>query len=151
MSIFAVLMSTIDSLSFISAITFGRDILWRINSDNKKTLVISYIKLGLVITSIISLLLAYYIPSVVNLLFTLGSLIIPSLILPFIISLTIKNFNLTEKFSIQWILMPLLLSFSWLFLSKINYSFFGEVEPFYPAIISSVLYYLFIVRAQIGN
>ena len=151
MSIFAVLMSTIDSLSFISAITFGRDLLWRINSNNKKTLVISYIKLGLVITSIISLLLAYYIPSVVSLLFTLGSLIIPSLILPFIISLTIKNFNLPEKFSIQWILMPLLLSFSWLLLSKINYSFFGEVEPFYPAIISSVLYYLFIVRSKVGN
>ena len=103
MSIFAVLMSTIDSLSFISAITFGRDILWRINSDNKKTLVISYIKLGLVISSIISLLLAYYIPSVVGLLFTLGSLIIPSLILPFIISLTIKNFNSPEKYSIQWL------------------------------------------------
>jgi len=151
MSIIAVLMSTIDSLSFISAITFGRDILWRIKSNNKKTLVISYIKLGLVVTSIISLFLAYYIPSVVRLLFTLGSLIIPSLILPFIISLTIKNFNLPEKFSIQWILMPLLLSFSWLLLSKTNYSFFGEVEPFYPAMISSILYYLFIVRAQIGN
>mgnify|MGYP003691100311 CR=1 FL=1 len=152
MSIFAVLMSTIDSLSFISAITFGRDILWRINSNNKKKiLVISYIKLGLVITSIISLLLAYYIPSVVGLLFTLGSLIIPSLILPFIISLTIKNFNLPEQFSIQWILIPLLLSFSWLLLSKTSYSFFGKVEPFYPAMISSILYYLSIVRVQVGN
>ncbi len=151
MSIFAVLMSTIDSLSFISAITFGRDILWRINSDNRDTLVISYVKLGLVITSTISLLLAYYIPSVVSLLFTLGSLIIPSLILPFILSLTIKNFNAPEKLSVQWILMPLLLSFSWLLLSKINYSFFGKVEPFYPAMISSILYYLLIVRTRIGN
>ena len=151
MSLFAILMSTIDSLSFISAITFGRDILWRINSDNKKKLVISYIKIGLIITSIISLLLAYYIPTVVGLLFTLGSLIIPSLILPFIISLIFKNFKLPEKFSIQWILIPLILSFLWLFLSKTSYSFFGKIEPFYPAIISSILYYLSIVRTQIGN
>ena len=149
MGIFAILMSTIDSLSFISAITFGRDILWRLNKNNKKNIpVVIYIKAGLIIISFISLLLAYLIPSVVGLLFTLGSIIIPSLILPFIISLISENFQLPEKISIQWILFPLMLSFLWLFLSKTSNSFFLKVEPFYPGMIVSILYYLIFIRGR---
>ncbi len=149
MGIFAILMSTIDSLSFISAITFGRDILWRLNKNSKKNIhVVIYIKVGLIIISFISLLLAYLIPSVVGLLFTLGSIIIPSLILPFIISLISENFQLPEKISIQWILSPLMLSFLWLFLSRTSDSFFLKVEPFYPGMIGSILYYLIFIRGR---
>jgi len=145
--IFAIIMSTIDSLSFISAITFGRDIVWRLKQkpyDNEK--IIPYIKTGLIFISIISLTLAYLIPSVVSLLFTLGSIIIPSLILPFIISLIVKDFNIPEKFSIQWILIPLFISFFWLLLSKTQGLIFTKIEPFYPGMIGSFLYYFIIIR-----
>ena len=145
--IFAIIMSTIDSLSFISAITFGRDIVWRLKQkpyDNEK--IIPYIKTGLIFISIISLTLAYLIPSVVSLLFTLGSIIIPSLILPFIISLIVKDFNIPEKFSIQWILIPLFISFFWLLLSNTQGLIFTEIEPFYPGMVSSFLYYFIIIR-----
>ena len=149
-SLFAIIMSTIDSLSFISAITFGRDIIWRIKSknDNKKD-VILLIKMGLIIISILSLLLAYLIPSVIGLLFTLGSIIIPSLILPFIISLIKSNLKVPELFSIQWILLPLLISLAWLILSKTNYTLFLNIEPFYPGMITSILYYLIIIKGKL--
>ena len=140
-------MSTIDSLSFISAITFGRDIVWRLKQkphDNRK--IIPYIRIGLIFISIISLTLAYLIPSVVRLLFTLGSIIIPSLILPFIISLITKDFNVPEKMSIQWILIPLFISFFWLLLSNTQGLIFTEIEPFYPGMVSSFLYYFIIIR-----
>lgn len=145
--IFAIIMSTIDSLSFISAITFGRDIVWRLKQkphDNRK--IIPYIRIGLIFISIISLTLAYLIPSVVRLLFTLGSIIIPSLILPFIISLITKDFNVPEKMSIQWILIPLFISFFWLLLSNTQGLIFTEIEPFYPGMVSSFLYYFIIIR-----
>lgn len=144
--IFAIIMSTIDSLSFISAITFGRDILWRISE--KKNKIIPFIKIGLVVISAISLFLSYLIPSVVGLLFTLGSIIIPSLILPFIISLFIKSFKIPEWLSIQWILIPLFISFLWMFLSKNELITFLEIEPFYPGMLSSLLYYLIIIRGR---
>lgn len=145
--IFAIIMSTIDSLSFISAITFGRDIVWRLKQkphDNRE--IIPYIKIGLILISIISLTLAYLIPSVVRLLFTLGSIIIPSLILPFIISLIVKDFNVPEKMSLQWIIIPLFISFFWLLLSNTQGIIFTEIEPFYPGMISSFLYYFIIIR-----
>ena len=124
--IFAIIMSTIDSLSFISAITFGRDILWRIKPGiENKINMITLIRLGLITISIISLLLAYMIPSVVKLLFTLGSIIIPALILPFIITLIFSDLHINNMEAIFWMIIPLLISGIWLFLSKyIGVNFF---------------------------
>ena len=64
--IIATLMSTIDSLGLISAITFGRDILWRIQGDHQDSDNIPFIKKGLIIVSFLSLLLAYLMPSIVQ-------------------------------------------------------------------------------------
>ena len=145
--IFAIIMSTIDSLSFISAITFGRDILWRIKSEKEnKEYIVPFIRLGLIVISIISLLLAYFIPSVVKLLFTLGSIIIPALILPFIISLIFSDIQINEIEAIFWIIIPLIISIFWLFLSKYTGVNFLKIEPFYPGMISSFLYFISIKR-----
>jgi hypothetical protein len=84
----------------------------------------------------------------VGLLFTLGSIIIPALILPFIVSLIVKDFNLPEKLSIQWILIPLFISFLWLLLSKTQGLIFLKIEPFYPGMIGSFLYYFIIIRGH---
>ena len=76
----ATIMSTIDSLGLISAITFGRDILWRIQSptstdklkwNNESTI---FVRKGLIITAFIALILAFSIPSVVKLWYGLGSI-----------------------------------------------------------------------------
>jgi SSS family solute:Na+ symporter len=146
--IFAIIMSTIDSLSFISAITFGRDIIWRIKPKDKDGEdIVPLIRIGLIIISIVSLLLAYLVPSVVKLLFYLGSMIIPSLILPFIISIFFPDNKLKEIEAIIWILFPLFISNFWFFLSNYIGVNFLEIEPFYPGIICSFLIYLMI---QIG-
>ena len=147
--IFAIIMSTIDSLSFISAITFGRDILWRLKPgiENKKN-IIPLIRLGLIVISIISLLLAYLIPSVVKLLFTLGSIIIPALILPFIITLFFLEIRISKTEAVFWMIVPLLISIFWLFLSKYIGVNFLKIEPFYPGMISSFLCFIIIKRGH---
>ena len=35
-SLFAIIMSTIDSMSFVNAITIGRDIIWRLRKKDSK-------------------------------------------------------------------------------------------------------------------
>lgn len=145
--IFAIIMSTIDSLSFISAFTFGRDILWRIKPEIEfKTNMITLIRLGLISISVISLLLAYMIPSVVKLLFTLGSIIIPALILPFIITLIFSDLHINKKEAVFWMIIPLMISTIWLFLSKYIGINFLKIEPFYPGMFSSFLYFIIIKR-----
>ena len=49
--IIATIMSTIDSLSLVSAITFGRDILWRIEANKSELRPISFMKKRLIIIS----------------------------------------------------------------------------------------------------
>ena len=149
--IIAIIMSTIDSLSFISALTIGRDIFWKIspNSDNKKNIVY-YIRFGLIISAIISLSLAYILPSVVGLLFTLGSVIIPSLILPFLATLIFPEKKVSDSFAIKWIFFPLFISILWLYLSKINFEFFQQIEPFYPGMFISLIFFLFL-KVRNGN
>lgn len=138
--ILATLMSTIDSLSLISAITFGRDILWRITKPSKDSDPIPFIRRGLVIISVISLFLAFLIPSVVQLFYTLGSTLIPGLILPFLWTMNSKKTLNDEYFSIGWVLIPIMVSVVWFLLSRLKGSTFLGIEPFYPGMMISSLY-----------
>ena len=142
-SLFAIVMSTIDSMSFVNAITFGRDILWRIRAKDAKKNPVFLIKRGLIATGVISLLLSILIPSVVKLFYTLGSIIIPGLILPFINALLTKNNKkINNNYIFSWILIPVLTSFSWYIVSFLPIKHFPKIEPFYPGMFISVLFYL---------
>jgi SSS family solute:Na+ symporter len=138
--ILATIMSTIDSLSLISAITFGRDILWRIHGKQAESNPVKLIRKGLVIISFLSLFLAFAVPSVVALFYAIGSVLIPGLIFPFILSLWNKKISISEKVANQWILIPVAVSFIWFGLSQASGDSFLGIEPFYPGMILSFLY-----------
>ena len=135
----SVIMSTIDSLVFIGATTFGRDIMWRIqNTQNSKNIsvddnAIPFVKKGLLVTILFSLMIALSIPSVIQIWYTLGSIIVPGLLLPFLIS-----FSKTKLDVISMMIAPIIVSILWI----INKNIFGfyplGLEPFYPGIMTSI-------------
>ena len=135
----SVIMSTIDSLTFIGATTFGRDILWRIqNTQGAENIsvqdtAVPFVRKGLLVTVLISLMIALSIPSVVQIWYILGSIIVPGLLLPFLMS-----FSKTKLDVITMMIAPLFISILWI----INKNIFGVyplgLEPFYPGIITSV-------------
>ena len=145
----ATIMSTIDSLGLISAITFGRDILWRIQSptstdklkwNNESTI---FVRKGLIITAFIALILAFSIPSVVKLWYGLGSILVPGLVLPFLISF--KN-NRPKENILLMMVSPVLVSIIWIVLGKLLNGYPFGLEPFYPGILTSVLVYIIKVK-----
>ena len=145
----ATIMSTIDSLGLISAITFGRDILWRIQSptstdklkwNNESTI---FVRKGLIITAFIALILAFSIPSVVKLWYGLGSILVPGLVLPFLISF--KN-NRPKENVLLMMISPVLVSIFWIVLGKLLNGYPFGLEPFYPGILTSVLVYILKVK-----
>ena len=136
--IIATIMSTIDSLSLISSITFGRDILWRIEGTNSNLSPISYIKKGLIIISFFGLIISYLLPSVVALFYTLGSVLIPGLIFPFLYSLK-QNQSIDSNSIIWWMIFPIFVSATWLVLSKLTEQLPFGLEPFYPGMVISFL------------
>ena len=145
----ATIMSTIDSLGLISAITFGRDILWRIQSptstdklkwNNESTI---FVRKGLIITAFIALILSFSIPSVVKLWYGLGSILVPGLVLPFLISF--KN-NRPKENILLMMVSPVLVSIFWILLGKLLNGYPFGLEPFYPGILTSVLVYVIKVK-----
>ena len=150
-SLFAIIMSTIDSMSFVNAITFGRDIVWRNRPKDAKKNPVYLIKRGLIAVAILSILLSISIPSVVQLFYTLGSIVIPGLILPFINALTKKNKAINHYFSSLWLCLPVIASFVWFGLKKLNIEFLPPIEPFYPGMLISVFFYLILIFSSKNN
>jgi len=72
-------ISTLNSLFVISGTTFSIDIVKKLkdNTDEKKMTVV-----GIILSSLFGFLLAFLVPSVVNLWYLIGSICIPGLILP---------------------------------------------------------------------
>ena len=141
-ALLAVIMSTIDSYSFLSAITFGRDIIWR-NRQNATGKVNRYTRIGLLLTAVISILLCVYIPSVISLWYTIGSLFIPPMLLP-MLAVYFPSIRLSPGPTLTVMLTSFFVSF-FAFLWGQTHLVDGSpvylfgVEPFFPGLVISFL------------
>ena len=129
-SIISVVMSTIDSFTFISAFTIGKDIL------NKNS--IKNIRIGLILTSIVSVIIVYSFEEVVHIWYMFGSIAASSILIPFLLIL----FKPETKISYPefCLITPILINFIWIF---IGYPF--NIDSIYPGITSSlIITYIFI-------
>lgn len=86
-ALIATVMSTLSSMSLIAGITFGRDIVGRLQArggipqESKK-----WTAVGLVVSSLLSIALAILFPSVVTLWYLIGTAVIPGLLIPVVAS-----------------------------------------------------------------
>jgi len=144
-SLFAIVMSTIDSFSFISSYTIGRDLIFIINNYKKRENIL-FIRLGLLITAALSIILTTYFNYAIDIWYICGSIAIPCLLFPLITILygiNIKNFT-------AFMLFPMIVSILWHFhgvVSSYNsdyIKYFYDIDPMYPGLLlSGVLFYLF--------
>ena len=140
----ATIMSTTHSYIFISATTLGKDIIAKLKNvmdkDNK------FSKLGIIVSSVISVLIVMLIPSVVNIWYTIGSVIIPALLISILSSYS-------EKFRIapSYILMAMIASFTISLLALLfgqfnlvdGYPVYPlDLEPMYPGLFAGILIYI---------
>lgn len=132
--LFSIIMSTIDSFGFISGITIGRDILWRMGKSEDE---VKATKIGLFLTAIISLLLAWLVPSIVELWYYIGSVVIPGLLIPFIATFWIKRH--LRHVSVM-MLLSTFASLIWLLVGLPNGMYPLGIEPFYPGLIISIVW-----------
>ena len=142
----AVIMSTIDSFTFLSAITFGRDIVWRMKTNKLSKHINNYIKLGLLLTGVVSIILAILLPSVIKLWYVIGSLFIPPMLLPLLTGYY-DRFQL-GKTQTLWVMIlsftTSFLSFTWGQFYVVNNIplYLLNLEPFFPGILLSLFLYI---------
>ncbi len=82
LGMFATVMSTNDGLMFISALTAGRDIISTLTGRRDDASQRRYVRIGLIITALLSGAGALMFPSVIHLWYVIGTLFIPALLLP---------------------------------------------------------------------
>ncbi|HLG32881.1 MAG TPA: sodium:solute symporter family protein [Ignavibacteriaceae bacterium] len=114
-ALFATIISTQVSFLFLSGTTFGRDFIFRIKKDAGESQLKSFTIIGLLISGVIAILLAYFIPSVIEIWYTIGSLFIPGIILP-VISAYYPKFRVSNKIIIIEMIAALFCSITWYFL-----------------------------------
>jgi len=142
--LFATIMSTLSSLMFISAATVGNDIAGRMaTGDNRETVVRRWTKAGLVIGGFVAVGLALALPSVVSLWYTIGTTIIPGLLVPVLASY-FDPLKIPSRYAFGAMLTGWLTSSGSLMYGHLNNAggipnyWFG-IEPMYPGLFVSLL------------
>lgn len=137
-AIIATIMSTLNSYGFLSAITIGNDILKKSNLKIKNP-----IKIGLIISAVFSIVIANFIPSVIDIFYKTASITIPSIFIPLILSYSNKVKIKQDKI-ILYMIIVFIISIISLALQDNQNSIF---QPMQIGILSSIIL-LFIFKEK---
>lgn len=141
----ATMMSTLNTLGLVSAQTLGRDIFLRLKNKNLNTddeLITKYTRIGLVVSFLFSVLVAFAIPSVIKIWYTIGTVVIPGLFVPLITSF-FKKLEMKPDFAFFSMLLGWLTSLAWLISGYVmaggqTKSYPLGIEPMFPGLLVSI-------------
>lgn len=145
-ALLATILSTLNSFVFLSAGTFSRDLVYRISRRQDK--VRQYTYLGILISSLIAILMAYLIPSVVNLWYTIGSICIPGIILP-VIAAYYPSISINGKYTLIEMILGTLISIAWYIMRSVsNIGFIQIMEPMIIGLTASTVFHMIILSVN---
>ena len=132
-ALFATIMSTLNSFLFLSGTTIGRDFIFRLFPHSEERRLKQYTITGLIISGVISVILAYLIPSVIEIWYLIGSVCIPGIILA-VISAYYPKFKISTGFMITEMVTAVGASIAWYYLRN-NFSTIPVINILEPMII----------------
>jgi len=142
-ALIAVIMSTLDSFLFLSGQTLGRDVLKPVFKFENGVLLT---RIGIFVAALLGITLIILIPSVIELWYVIGSLIIPGLLIP-VLGLYIPFFSMNKKWIFPSMISAFAFSAFWLLMGTLSgktlysYAWLG-VEPFYPGLLLAIAFWL---------
>lgn len=139
----ATIMSTIDSYSFLAAMTLGRDLIWRLNETKPEQKIQLYTRWGLLLNGLLAIAIAYFAQSIIRIWKDLGSIGTPALLIPLAASFS-ERFRMTSRYVIVSMLGSGLVAAIWV--ASRNAHWFGAtgkyllgIEPIYAGLAFSIL------------
>lgn len=142
-ALLATIMSTLDSYLFLSGQTLGRDFLVKFFPKVKNN---TLTQISIVIAAILGILLIIVYPSVIDLWYIIGSVMLPGLLIP-VLGVYLRFFTLKKGWVLPTMVISIGVSLLWLIIGTITaegsyeYKFLG-MEPFYPGLGISILFWL---------
>ncbi len=141
-AMFATIFSTLNSFVFLSATTFGRDFVFKLKSNAEEKRIPSYTRIGLVISSIIAVMLAYFIQSVISIWYLIGSVCIPGIIL-LVIGAYYEKFKVSKNYALAEIIAGVIASLIWFSIRDyLTIEVLKEIEPMIAGLLSVVLIHI---------
>ena len=143
------IMSSLNALAFVSAQTLGRDIILRAKGDLSLPLAeinakaTKYTQISLVVSFVASVGIALAIPSVIQEWYTIGTVIIPGLLVPLVASYY-DRFKISAGYAFASMLFGWMTSLVWLLTGylgggAVHYPL--GIEPMYPGLGVSLLFW----------
>ena len=144
-SLFAIVMSTVDSFTFISAITIGRDLPTVLGLKLSDEKMIQLTRVGLGVTALFSICLALYFEYAVDIWYLVGSFVVPTLLIPLITGL----YQIKIRNPLALLLLPSLIAICW-YIYGITHptiegypNYIWGLDPMYPGVAVSVVLFAF--------
>jgi solute:Na+ symporter, SSS family len=137
-AMFATIMSTLNSFLFLSASTIGRDFLYSLSERKKDSDLRKFTVWGLLISGLLAIIIAYIIPSVIEIWYTIGSLFIPGIIFP-VISAYYPKMKISSSYIIAEIVFSLLGGLIWLLVREYSGEVFIQLEPMIVGLITAAI------------
>jgi SSS family solute:Na+ symporter len=139
----ATIMSTLNTLAFISATTLGRDIVWRSTGGSIGLTETTLTRIGLLVTALLSIVLALFIPSVVKLWYVIGTAIVPGLLIP-LVTAYFEPLRVAPRFAFAGMLFAWLVSLVWMGLGwtqglTATAGYPLGIEPMYPGLLAGLI------------
>ncbi len=134
----ATIMSTLNTLAFISATTIGRDIVWRLRRETDESNVPRYTRWGLLFTAVVAICVALLIPSVIKQWYTIGTVIVPGLLVPVVTSY-FERWKVSARYAFAAMLLGWLTSSAWLMLGWREGAYPFGIEPMYPGLVVAIV------------
>lgn len=142
-ALFATILSTLNSFLFLSATTFSRDFIYKIKNGISDKETVIYTKVGLLVTIIISIPLAYYVKSIIQLWYLIGSILIPGIIF-LIIGAYYSNFKIDKNYAIAEIILGVSGSLIWFFVRPLfaDTNLVSQIEPMIVGLVLALIVHL---------
>lgn len=148
LTLLATIMSSLDSYLFLSGQTLGRDLL---KHRYPKHSVVKLTRYGIFVSAIVGIIMVWLMPSVIEIWYTVGSILIPGLLIP-VLGVYSHHFAVKRSGIVPQLLIPSLLALVWFLIPVMDgdssESFLG-VEPFYPGLGAAII--LFILNRDSGS
>ncbi len=139
LALFATIMSTIDSYAFIAAETLGRDVLWQWRGERDERRLNQFTRFGLLITAILTIILALWFKSVIDAWHDIGSFVTPALLIPLGVSFS-ERWRMQPRFAMAAMISAGAISFIWLMSAHLpgaEGAYFFGIEPIFPGLLLS--------------
>ena len=138
LSLFATVMSTVDSYTFIAGTTLGKDIVQRLRGGD-----ITFLsRIGLVISGALAIIIALYFKSVIDIWYVFGTLGTCAMLLPLGTSFSDK-WRMSKRMAMVSMIVSPLVALIWIVPNLVwSVEYFWGIDPIYPGLGMSIIIFI---------